>query len=72
MEIAISNLSQDENYIGNETIPLDSDSCDIETIVINGGDWIIKTNAQKLNQYVRMQATLSERLPPAIDSWIEI
>lgn len=71
IEIALFRLASDENYAGNETIALGSESCTIRPIRLEGMDRIIETEAVFANHATRLRILVTGQPPMTILGWEE-
>lgn len=70
MEYALQRLGQSASYSGNQTYPIDGQTCTILPIEETSG-WTIKTEVTLQQKTARLQVTLSSRTPLTISSWQE-
>lgn len=69
-EDALMKLKNDSNYLGNETITIGEESCQILPIE---GQWTVKVSANFQSQIKKMKIVISQVNPAmVIDSWQEV
>ena len=69
-EDALMKLKNDSNYLGNETITIGRESCQILPIE---GQWTVKVSANFQNQIKKIKIVINQINPEMIiDSWQEV
>lgn len=72
LEHAFQSLARDASYAGNETLAVASSSCFIMPVTFSNNAWILQATSTAGRQGVRLQATMSSRVPPVVSTWTEI
>lgn len=72
LEHAFEALAKNAGYAGSETVTVASSTCFILPVQSSGSLWTLQATSTVGRQNVRLQATLSSRIPPVVSSWNEL